>query len=185
MTDALSGSVRHFVLALVLAFCGLPLQSATLERLTLNDMAVKSTMVVRGKVLSSRAALTGGLIFTHYQIRVSEWLKGNGAAIVDLAVPGGVANGIRQAVSGAPDFQPGDDYVFFLWTSKAGMTQVIGLTQGLFRVAGTGTDPTVTRTPSHELMLDAQTHKPVRDEALQMRLSQLRATLTTSLGATQ
>jgi hypothetical protein len=186
MTNAFWGSVRHFVLALVLAFCGLPLQSATLERLTLNDMAVKSTQVVRGKVLSSQAAFTGRLIFTHYQIQVSEWLKGHGAGTVDVAVPGGVANGIRQAVSGAPEFQPGDDYVFFLWTGKAGITQVMGLTQGLFRVTGTGGDPAVTRTPSHELMLDAQTHRPVRDEALQMRLSQLRMALTTATqGATQ
>lgn len=118
---------------MVWAFCEMALQGATLERLTLTDMVVKSTAVARGKVLSSSAAFTGGLIYTHYRVQVTESLKGPRAGIIDLAVPGGVANGIRQAVSGAPEFQPGDDCVFFLWTSKAGITQVIGLTQGIFR----------------------------------------------------
>jgi hypothetical protein len=185
MRDAFSVSVRHFVLALSLAFCGLPLQSATLERLSLGDMASKSMLVVRGKVLSSHASFTGNLIFTHYQIRVSESLKGEISGNVDVAVPGGEANGIRQAVSGTPDFQPGDEYVFFLWTSKAGITQVMGLTQGLFRVSGSGTNPTLLRAPSHELMLDAKTHRPVRDEAIQMRLSELRSAISKTLGATQ
>jgi len=175
--------VRHFVLALVLAFCGLPLQSATLERLTLPEMAVKSTSVVRGKVLSSATAFRAGLIFTHYQVQVSESLKGHAAGVIDVAVPGGVANGIRQVVSGAPEFQPGDEYVFFLWTGKSGMTQVIGLTQGLFRVTGNGADPTLSRQPSHELMLDARTHRPVQDQSIEMRLSQLRSAITNSLGA--
>ena len=183
MRHAIPGSVRHFVLALVLAFCGLPLQSATLERLSLSDMAVKSTTVVRGKVLSSSTAFTGNLIFTHYQIQVTETMKGQAGGVIDLVVPGGVANGIRQAVSGAPEFQPGDDYVFFLWTSKAGMTQVIGLTQGLFRITGPGADPSLTRNPSNELMLDARTHQPVQDTAIQMRLSALRSAIITALGA--
>ena len=185
MPGALSGSVRHYVLALVLAFCGLPLQSATLERLTFADMAVKSTLVVRGKVLSSSAAFTGGLIFTHYRVQVTEPLKGHSAGVIDVAVPGGVANGILQAVSGAPEFQPGDDYVFFLWTSRAGITQVIGLTQGLFQVTGSGADPALARHPSHELMLDAHTHRPVKDAALTMRLSELRTAIANALGAGQ
>lgn len=177
--------MRHFVLALVLAFCGLPLQSATLERLSLSDMAVKSTMVVRGKVLSSNAAFTGNLIFTHYQIQVTESMKGHAGSVIDLAVPGGVVNGVRQAVSGVPEFQPGDDYVFFLWTSRAGITQVIGLTQGLFRIGGSGADPSLTRRPSNELMLDARTHQPVKDAAIQMRLSELRSAITSALGASK
>jgi hypothetical protein len=185
LPDAPNGPVRHFVLALVLAFCGLPLQSATLERLTLTDMAVKSTTVVRGTVLSSAAAFSGGLIFTHYQVQVSDTLKGHASGVIDVAVPGGVANGVRQAVSGAPEFQTGDEYVFFLWTGKSGVTQVIGLTQGLFRVTGKGDDPALSRRSSHELMLDARTHHPVQDQTVEMRLSQLRSVISNSLGATK
>jgi hypothetical protein len=175
--------VRHFVLALTIVFSGMSLPGATLERLTFSDMVVKSTAVVRGKVLSSRAAFSGGLIFTHYQVRVTESLKGRNPGVVDLAVPGGVANGRRQAVSGAPEFQPGDDCVFFLWTSRAGVTQVIGLTQGIFRVTGSEADPAVARVPTHELMLDQATHRPVKDVPLNMRLSDLRTLVADTLGA--
>jgi len=175
--------VRNFVLTLVLACCGMPLQCATLERLSLTDMVVKSTAVVRGQVLSSSSAFSGGIIYTHYRVQVTESLKGGNSGVIDLAVPGGVANGIRQSVSGSPEFQPGDDCVFFLWTSKAGLTQVIGLTQGVFRVTGNGTDPALSRTPSHELMLDQKTHQPVKDAQLSMKLSDLRSAVINILGA--
>ena len=41
---------RHFIHALVLTFCMLPLQCATLERLSLDDMVAKATSIVRAKV---------------------------------------------------------------------------------------------------------------------------------------
>jgi hypothetical protein len=138
---------------------------------------------VRGTVVSSSASFSGGLIYTHYRVQVTELLKGRNTGVIDLAVPGGVANGIRQPVSGAPEFQPGDDCVFFLWTSRAGMTQVIGLTQGIFRVTPGGADPAVTRTPSHELMLDRGTHRPVKDSPVSMNLSDLRSMISYTLGA--
>ena len=126
---------------------------------------------------------SGGLIYTHYQVQVTESLKGQSAATIDVAVPGGVANGIRQTISGAPQFQTGDDFVFFLWTGKAGITQIVGLTQGLFRVTGTGTDPELNRRASNELMLDARTHRPVDDTNMNMRLSDLRSTIANTPGA--
>jgi hypothetical protein len=56
------------------------------------------------------------------------------------------------------------------------LTQVIGLTQGMFAVAHDGTeDPTVTRSASNELMLDSRTAQPVKDQTLVMALSQLRS----------
>jgi len=165
---------RHFIHALVLTFCMLPLQCATLERLSLDDMVAKATSIVRAKVTGSQAAFSGPVIYTHYRIQVTEQLKGK--AVAEFVVPGGVANNVSQFFAGAPQFQPGDDYVFFLWTSKAGLTQVIGLTQGLFSVATDGTaDPSVTRAASNELMLDARTAQPVKDQTLVMRLSELRS----------
>ena len=159
--------------SLVLTFCMLPLQCATLERLSLSEMITKSTSIVRAKVTGSFAAFQGPVIYTHYKIQVTELLKGS--AVSEFVVPGGVANGVSQFFAGAPQFQPGDDFVFVLWTSKAGLTQVIGLTQGLFAVAADGAaDPNVTRAASQELMLDSRTGQPVKDQTLVMRLSDLR-----------
>lgn len=166
---------RHFMFALVLTFCMGPLQSATLERLSLDDMIAKSTTIVRGKVGSSYAAASGPVIYTNYTIQVSERLKGQAGSSVEVSVPGGVANGLRQTFSGAPTLNTGDEFVFFLFTGQDGRTAIIGLTQGLFAIpSGASADPLSTRSASRELMLDRKTGRPVKDETMVLRLSELR-----------
>jgi len=173
---------RRISLALLLAGGLLRLEAATLSRLSVNDMIDKSTAVVRGKVTSSYAAFQGSIIYTHYAVQVSERYKGSPAGTVDVVVPGGIANNLRQTFAGAPQFQTGDEYVFFLWTSQAGLTQVLGLTQGLFQIApGTAADPVATRAAIRELMLDAGTGQPVKDQTLVLKLSNLRTQIRTRL----
>ena len=173
---------RHFMSALVLTFCMSPLQSATLERLSLDDMVAKSTSIVRGTVTGSRAVFTGRDIHTYYAIRVSESLKGSAQGSIEVVVPGGVANNLRMSYAGAPTLNTGDEFVFFLWTSRTGATQVLGLTQGLFSLAADGSkDPMATRRASRELMLDHSSGQPVKDETLVMRMSELRAKIAASL----
>ncbi len=160
------------------------LQSATLQQLSMNDLIAKSTAIVRGTVQGSYTAFSGPVIFTHYRVQVAERWKGSAGATVDVAVPGGVAGGMRQTYSGAPQFQPGDQCVLFLWTGKSGMTQIMGFSQGAFAVAPDGSsDPSLTRNPSQELMLDPATHSQVKDQPLTMRLSELRSQVANALGA--
>jgi hypothetical protein len=176
--------VRHFVYGLMLTICMAPLQSATLERLSMDDLIQKSTAIVRAKVTSSYAAFSGSVIYTHYQLQVSETYKGTAAA--EVVVPGGVANNLRQVFAGTPEFNVGDDYVFFLWTGKSGLTQVMGLTQGLFSIApGGATDPVTTRAASRELMFERGTARQVKDQVLVMNLSALRAQIASTLGASK
>jgi histidinol dehydrogenase len=42
--------------------------------------------------------------------------------VTTQVVPGGTVNNSRQSFSGAPTFGAGDEFVFFLWTSKAGLS---------------------------------------------------------------
>jgi hypothetical protein len=173
---------RHLTLALVLVLCLTPIHSATLQQLSMNDLIVKSTAIVHGKVTGSSAAFTNKIIYTHYTIQVSEQLKGSNQTSIDVVVPGGTVGNLRQSFSGTPTFNVGDDYVFFLWTSSAGLTQVLGLTQGLFSVAQEGSaDPMTTRNASHEPMLN-NSGQQVKDQTLTMTLSQLRALIATTLG---
>lgn len=137
-------------------------------------MATESTAIVRATVLESYASASGPVIYTHYKLQVSERLKG--AAVSEVVVPGGMVNGVQQLVPGAPKFNRGEEYVFFLWTGPDGMSRVIGLTQGMFSVTEDGsTNPTVRRAASAELMLDSKTRRPVKDQTLTMRMSDLRA----------
>jgi hypothetical protein len=169
---------RLFILALLIA----PLWCATLERLSFDDLATKSTAIVRGKVMDSWPAMTGGLIYTHYRVQVAETFKGPAQSSVEIMVPGGTLNGAHQTFAGSPSLNIGDSFVFFLWTSKAGITWITGLTQGLFDLSSDDvSDPTATRPASHELMLDAVTGKQVKDTAMNMRLSALRTRIAAAV----
>ena len=179
-------SVKPLLHTLTLALCAATLPAATLERLSLDDLIKQSTAIVRGKVLNSYTATSGPVVYTHYRVQTSETLKGTARATVEFQLPGGVSNNMRQNFAGVPQFQPGDEFVFFLWTGKSGATQVLGLTQGLFSVApGGASDPVTTRAASHEVMLEHGTGKQVKDQTLTMRLSELRTLIQSTLSNTQ
>jgi hypothetical protein len=148
--------------------------ASTLQRLSMTDLIQKSTMIVRGTIQpGSSAALRGSIIYTHYQLSVTTAFKGTPGPTIDVAVPGGALNGIQQPVAGAPVFTSGQDAVFFLWTSKTGLTQVIGLSQGLFGVTTNAQGQAmVSRGATSETMLDAS-GQTVSDFSIQMPLAQL------------
>ena len=175
---------RILIVAMFVAACLAPLHSATLERLSLDDMIVRSTSIVRGRVTSSWADFTGSVIYTHYKVQVSEQFKGASQGTVEVMTPGGTAKGVHSTFSGSPILNNGDEFVFFLWTSKGGITWITGLTQGLFALSPAAVDPerTATRAASRELMLDAATARPVKDAPLSMRLSELRARIVAAQG---
>lgn len=173
---------RRFVSVFLLTVCLSTLRSATLERLSLDDMITKSTAIVRGKVTGSNASFSGPIIYTHYTIQVTEHFKGDSRSSVDLVVPGGVANNVRQNFPGTPELKAGDEFVFFLWTGRSGQTQIIGLTQGLFALApGASSGTMAIRAASKEVMLERGTAQQVKDQTLVMSLSDLRARIASTL----
>ena len=173
---------RLFILALVLATAA---GAATLQKLSLDEMIAQSTDIVRAKVGASSASFRGsanraGMIYTHYTLTVSERYKGTGSTSLDVAVPGGTAQGYRQVFSGAPTLNAGDEFVFFLWTSRTGLTQIIGLTQGLFTLTTSGTGAQMLkRSVSSEVMLDPATGKPVVDAGLAITVDELKRRIAT------
>jgi len=160
-----------------------PLPATTLEQLTLDDMTQKSTAIVRARIIGSRSAMRGSDIYTYFQLRLLETWKSSGQAITEVAVPGGVASGIRQSVAGAPELKPGQEYVLFLWTGHSGLTQLMGLSQGVFNLSEEGSGGgVVKRSAASELMLD-RSGNPVQDHAVSIRLQDLRARVRQTLGA--
>jgi hypothetical protein len=164
-----------------------PLPATTLQQLTLDDMIQKSTAIVRARVTGarteSRGAGPGADIYTYFQLQVTETWKSAAQPIAEVAVPGGVANGIRQSVAGAPELKPGQEYVLFLWTSRSGLTQVIGLSQGVFKLSEEGSGGGVAMRPAaSELMLDAS-GLTVEDRPVSLQLQDLRAHVLHALRA--
>ena len=169
---------------LCLAGASIPAGATTLEQLSLGEMAQKATAIVRAKVTSSIEVLRGTDVYTVYQLETLETVKApNGIKPADVAVPGGVAGGLRQIVAGAPVLRSGQEYVLFLWTSRSGLTQLMGMSQGLFTVERTAAgDVLATRAAAGEQMLDGA-GRAVRDETLSMPWAELKRKVKQSLTA--
>jgi hypothetical protein len=145
--------------------------ASTLQHLSLKDMALQSTDIVRGHVQRGKTVWHGSQLFTHYTVFVSDRWKGNGSQMMDLALAGGVLDGRRQTWAGTPDLVEGREYVLFLWHSPSGLNLIIGLSQGLFAVDTANSD--ALQTSTSEPMVDgsgaAMTADPVRMSLAEMR----------------
>ncbi len=93
--------------------------------------------------------------------------------MIDVAVPGGALNGMQQPVAGAPTLVPAQDYVFFLWTSRSGLTQVIGLSQGLFNITTNAQGQVMVSRGAATSPMVNSSGQSVTDSNLQMPLAQL------------
>ena len=178
----LSGMMRRLLLCgglLATAVAGL--HATTLQQLSLNDMIQLSTAIVQGQATLTGSSFRGSIIYTHYQIQVSDVFKGSPATQLDVAVLGGSAQGFRQDYAGSPTLTNGQNYVLFLWTSKSGLTQVIGLSQGLFTVAVNASGQTMAVRPASAQRMLSSTGQPVSDSDIMMSLSDLRKRIQTVL----
>jgi hypothetical protein len=164
--------------ALGLALCFAPAWGATLELLSLNDLIVKSTTIVQAQVTGSSASFTGTVIYTHYKVSVLAQWKGPTQSAIDVMVPGGTANGMRQTVPGVPQLVTGRQYVLFLWTSNQGRTYTMGFTQGVFNLTGASGNLTAAQTPATETMLAPGTGQVARSQPIGMPLQQLISAIT-------
>ncbi|HVO98500.1 MAG TPA: hypothetical protein VMT15_10560 [Bryobacteraceae bacterium] len=170
------------ILLTILASVGLiaPAGATTLLKMSMNDLIVQSTAIVRARVTGSRSTMIGQDIYTYYQLQVSEALKGTSVP-AEVAVPGGVYGHIRQIGVGSPVLTPGQEYVLFLWTSRRGMTQLIGLSQGILSLAEDASGAMVAgRAVIDDQMLN-HAGKPVTDTAVSMKWTDLRAQIAKTL----
>jgi hypothetical protein len=170
---------RHVVLkpvrvALCLAVWLAPVWGATLQLLRLNDLVSKSTTIVEAQVTGSSASYSGTAIYTHYKISVLAQWKGAAQSTIDVMVPGGTANGMRQTFAGVPQLVPGQQYVLFLWTSRQGATYTMGLTQGVFNLLKDASgNITAAQMPTTETILAPGTGQAVNSPPMGMPLPQL------------
>jgi hypothetical protein len=173
-----------FRFVLLIAALGLTATAATLEKLSTDKMIAQSTEIVRGKVTGVTSSFRGtagrgGMIYTHYSVSVTERFKGASASKIDVAVPGGTAQGFRQVFAGSPALNQDQEYVLFLWTSRTGLTQIIGLTQGLFTMTLDASGKQVlSRNASTESMLDPETGRAITDTGMKLTVTDLKRRLT-------
>lgn len=162
-------------LAGFLIICSSLLPATTLEKLSVDDMILKSTEIVCGKVTATTSVMRGTAVYTKYRVQVTDTLKGDKRAgnEMDVFVPGGKFGSTVQQLPGSPKLGEGQDYMLFLWTSRSGLTQVIGLSQGLFVVKRNPKgEPVLTRNASDATMLDSS-GQVVEDTPVSLRLREM------------
>ena len=101
-----------------------------------HEIVAGSQVIVYGRVAAIRAEWSDDhtRIESIVTVTAGKYLKGGPGSTVTFRVPGGQVGRYRNVMIGAPQFQAGDEAVFFLTASGASVAHIFGLNQGLYRV---------------------------------------------------
>ena len=129
--------MRRLILILVFMFCARELGATVLVPAEFHEIVAGSQVIVYGRVASVRAGWSDdrSRIDSVVTVTAGTYLKGGPGTTVTFRVPGGQIGRYRNVMIGAPQFQPGDEAVFFLSASGPSIAHIFGLSQGLFRVS--------------------------------------------------
>jgi hypothetical protein len=114
--------------------------AAVVPRITAEDLAAQSERIVRGEVVRSRTAWDSEhkYIWTHYEVAVTDMVRGPHAATITVSEPGGSLDGVNMRTSGTLPFAVGEDAVLFLYQTPIGYWRTVGGPQGKYVVNAQG-----------------------------------------------
>jgi hypothetical protein len=103
----------------------------------LGELSRDALAIARGRVTALDAQWTEdhGTIETIVTLEVESYLKGALGATLRFRVPGGELGRFRSVVIGAPSFAVDQRVVVFLGAHGPSVPHLLGMTQGVFRVA--------------------------------------------------
>ena len=115
-------------------------QGAVVPRFSLEELLRSSEMIVQGRIARSWSAWDRGhkFIWTHYEVEVTETLKGPAIGRAIVSEPGGAVPGVRLGVDGSLTFVPGEEAVLCLYRTPIGYWRVYGNGQGKFSLVSNG-----------------------------------------------
>src|SRR5689334_15723038 len=113
------------------------LRATVLVPAEFHEIVSGSQIIVYGRVAAVRAEWSDdrSRIDSIVSVTAGTYLKGGPGSTVTLRVPGGQIGRYRNVMIGAPQFQRGDEAVFFLTASGPSIAHIFGLSQGLYRVS--------------------------------------------------
>jgi hypothetical protein len=111
-------------------------RTATVVPLTLEAMGRAASDVFVGTVESSEAVWNAGhtRIETRVRVRVEAVVKGRGAPVRTVVVPGGIVGEIGMRTPGAPTFQVGERVLLLAEPKREAELRPLGLFQGVLSV---------------------------------------------------
>ena len=129
----------------IFAIAGLALGSVTslaavFPRITAEELTAQSEVIVEGNIVRSWAAWDAEhkYIWTHYEVSVTDRIRGSRGATVTISEPGGSLDGVNQRFSGAVSYSAGETAVVFLYQTPIGYWRSVGGPQGKFSVDSAG-----------------------------------------------
>ena len=134
--------MRRLILILVFMFCARELRATVLLPAEFREIVAGSQVIVYGRIASVRPEWSDdrSRIDTVVTVTAGTYLKGGPGTTVTFRVPGGQIGRYRNVMVGAPQFQAGEEAVFFLSASGPSIAHVFGLSQGRLSRQGGRTD---------------------------------------------
>ena len=129
--------MRTLILSLCTVALALPARATVLIPADLGELAHDALAIARGRVAAVDAQWTEdrGTIETIVTLEVEGYLKGALGSTVRFRTPGGELGRFRSIVVGAPEFAVGQRIIVFLGARGPSVPHVLGLSQGVFRIA--------------------------------------------------
>lgn len=109
--------------------------SGAVIKMSLEQLALKASIIVVGKVTAKARERMGGRVKTRVTLVVEDSLKGEVGQTVIITQPGGARGKVERVVADAATFEVGEEVVVFLCTRSKGEHTVLGLFQGKLSVA--------------------------------------------------
>lgn len=133
---------RELVSALVLAVVGVPglvsgLEATTVKQLSLEQMVRGSHRIILGRRVSRETYWNQNRtrIYTATRFAVTEDLKGDSRGAATVVTVGGTIGELTLDVPGTPQFRENEEVLLFLGAGKGDYWILMGLSQGMFRIA--------------------------------------------------
>jgi len=139
MRTILGRCLPYLIATLVFAI-NLPAGAATVRRLQLDEIRDQSVSIFWGQVVdrTTRVGPEGKMVWTDYEVSVSEHLKGTDPGVRTIvSFAGGTSGEHSVGIPGVPHLSVGENYVFFIQEGTRRPTATIGWGQGLFRIERT------------------------------------------------
>jgi hypothetical protein len=123
---------------LVLA-AALPVHATTVRRMANEELTSQADVIVIGRALSAQSRWIGRDLVTVVTVEVSDTLKGEAGAQIEVALPGGIDSRRKFPISvnypGAPTLEVNERAVLFLVDgSGASSYEIAGFSQGKFSI---------------------------------------------------
>ena len=147
-----------------LSMAGSLLHATLVPRMSIEQMIDDSELIVQGTVLRSWSDWDRArqFIWTHYELQVSDTMKGLPNVKLVVSEPGGIIGETAMQIAGAPRYQVGDEVVLFLNRTPIGYLRSCGWGQGKFGVIGRdgGTGPVVRSAARGVSFVEAAVEQP-------------------------